>query len=168
MHRRPLIEQKVHRNIWKLYLHDIRVYYAYMYVTLIVCVWWSCPQFRLIAMKVSYDKNSLILLIYSLEEGSHHLFQTVLIKNTNPFWQNDCSSIPNSHYKWNRFKHHDESELKTCLMHARRLFYIATCISEFTKVMTSLSCTFKTWLQCVVYIFVGLLQGYGIHKEIKI
>ena len=40
--------------------------------------------------------------------------------------------------------HHDESELKTCLMHARHLFYIATCISEYTKVMHSLSCTFKT------------------------
>ena len=156
-----------------MYLHhDIHVYYACLYVTLIVYVWWSCPQFRLITMKLSCDGNSLILLIYSLEEGRHHLFRTILAKYTNPFWQNDCSSIPNSHYKWHRFKtscgHYDESELKTYLMRARRLFYIATCISEYTKVMYSLSCTFKTWMQCVVSIFVGLPYGYGIREEIKL
>ena len=94
-------------------------------------------QFRLIAMKLSCDGNSLILLTYSLKEGHHHLFRTILVKYTNPFWKNDCPSIPNSHYKWHRFKtscgHHDQSELKTCLMRARHLFYIATCISEYTK-----------------------------------
>ena len=46
--------------------------------------------------------------------------------------------------------------------------YIATCISEYIKVVYSLSCTFKTWMQCVVYIFVGLPSGYGIRKEIKL
>ena len=147
-----------------MYLHhDIPVYYACLYVTLIVYVWGSCHQFRLIAMKLSCDGNSLKLLIYSLEEGRHHLFRTILAKYTNPFWQNDCSSIPSSHYKCHRFKtscgHHDESELKTFLMRARRLFDITTCtcITEYTKVMYSLSCTFKTWMQCVVSTFVGLL-----------
>ena len=144
-----------------MYLHhDIPAYYACLYVTSIVYAWWSCPQFGLIAMKLSCDGNSLILLIYPLEEGHHHLFRTILAKYTNPFWQNDCSSILNSHYKGHRFKtscgHHDESELKTCLMSARHLSYIATCVSEYTKVMYSLSCTFKTWMQCVVSMFVGL------------
>ena len=110
-------------------------------------------------MKLSCVGNSLILLIYSLEEGRRHLFRTILAKYTNPFWQNDCSSIPNSHYKWHRFKtscgQHDESELKTCLMRARHLFYIATCISEYTKVMYSLSCTFKTWMQMCSFYFCG-------------
>ena len=132
-------------------------------MTLIVYVWWSCPQFRLIAMKLICEGNSLILRIYSLEERRHHLFRTILAKYTNPFWQNDYSSIPNSHYKWHRFRtscgHHDESELKTCLMRARHLFYIATCISEYTKVMYSLSCTFKTWMQCVVSFLCGPLIG---------
>ena len=138
-----------------MYLHDIRVYYACMYVTLIVYVWWSCLQFRLIVWR---NQSYTILLIYSLEEGRHHLFQTILAKYTNPFWQNDCSSIPNSHYKWHRFKPGVDTTMNrnsnpVWCVHG---IYIATCISEYKKVMYSLSCTFKTWMQCVVYIFVGL------------
>ena len=114
------------------------------------------PQFRLIAMKLSCDGNSRILLIYSLEEGRHHLFRTILAKYTNPFWQNDCSSIPNSHYKWHRFKtscgHHDESELKTCLMRARHLFYI-----QYSENSTS---PFD-WLLCAVWLMSDWLQITG-------
>ena len=73
-----------------------------LYVDTVVPNW-----LRFIAiMKLSCDKNGHILLIYSLKKWRHHLFRTILAKYTctNPFWQNDCSSIPNSHYKWHRFK----------------------------------------------------------------
>ena len=88
----------------------------------------SMPPIKIDCIETILWRNQsyIVLLIYSLEEGRYHLFQTILSKYTNPFWLNDCSSILNSQYKCHRFKtscgHHDEPKLKSCLMRARHLY----------------------------------------------